>query len=74
LNKKQVIPKRGEHAIIFQDSRFQTISGNAIQCCIDMNNNFAIIVYFMVNGNRTGSANDRRVILGFPPWGLRTGG
>jgi hypothetical protein len=78
LNQKQVIPERAElgrvHALVFQHGRLQAISGDAIQRFVDMNNNFDVVVYFIVGGSRTYAADDRRVIHGSPPWGLRTGG
>jgi hypothetical protein len=58
---------------VFQDGRLQTISGNAIQRLIDMNNNFDAVVCFIVSGSTTYAADDRRVIHDSPPWGLRTG-
>ena len=62
-----------EDPFIFQDGRLQAISGNVIQRFVYMNNNFNIIVYFIVGGRMTYGVNDRRVIQGSPPWGLRTG-
>jgi hypothetical protein len=71
LNKKQVISKWTElcreHPIIFQDGCLQAISGNAIQCLIDMNDDFDIIEWFIVSGNMAYGADDRRVSHGSPP-------